>query len=300
MGASHSRAQVRHVAVAEPTHVTASLLASRLPQPVGREVVLPIRGGAEVAGGLVAGDLSTESAYRFDVASGAVRRRSSLAVAVHDAAGAVLRRTPMVIGGGNAAEQATVQRLGPSGRWRVVGRLPQPRSDLASVAVDGRLVVLGGYDGAMSPAAILVSREGGHFRTVGKLPLPVRYAAVVVYRGAIWLFGGEHDGHLVSTVQRVSIRSWRSAIVGHLSRPVSDAAGMVLGGRITLAGGRTSATALTGRICRWNVRQGSCDTVGRLPYPLADTGVLPAGDTAYLLGGETPSLTDRVVRLSVP
>jgi hypothetical protein len=36
---------------------------------------------------------------------------------------------------------------------------------------------------------------------------------------------------------------------------------------------------------------------GRLPRPLADTAVATDGVTGYLVGGESPWVTDRVVRL---
>jgi hypothetical protein len=36
---------------------------------------------------------------------------------------------------------------------------------------------------------------------------------------------------------------------------------------------------------------------GRLPYPVADAGLLTTGSTAYLMGGETPNFTDRVMRI---
>jgi hypothetical protein len=35
-----------------------------------------------------------------------------------------------------------------------------------------------------------------------------------------------------------------------------------------------------------------------MPYPLADAGVFRTGRAAYLIGGETPNLSDGVIRIT--
>jgi len=39
---------------------------------------------------------------------------------------------------------------------------------------------------------------------------------------------------------------------------------------------------------------------GALPTPLADSAVVAAGNAAYLVGGETPNLSNKVLRLTLP
>lgn len=256
------------------------------------------RNGAVVAGGLVAGDVSTARSYRVDIRTGRVTPLAQLPVAVHDAAGARLRGHVMVVGGGNATEQGTIQRLAGSGRWRVVGQLPAPRSDLAALTVRGQLVAIGGYDGVTSPDAVLASTNARQFTSVARLPVPVRYPAVVVHRGAIWVFGGEVDGQLTDAVQRIQLGTWRTRVVGRLPHPLGHAAAMVVAGRILVAGGRTSSDSVTAQMWWWDSRGRASRRAGRLPYPLADAGVVRARGGGYLLGGETPQLTDRVVRVT--
>lgn len=278
--------------------MVATALKWRLPQPLGREVVVPAGHGAVVAGGLIAGNGSTPASYRLDLSTGRVAAGPNLHVAVHDAAGGRLRGRPVVVGGGGATEQAAVQRLDPTGRWRVIGRLPGPRADLVTVTVGNRLVVMGGYDGVTSPAAVLMTTDGRRFSTVARLPVPVRYPAVVADRGVIWVFGGEHDGRLVKVVQRIDLKSRRASVVGRLPRPLGHAAAMMLAGQVLIAGGRTSADAVTSQMWWWVPGDRAFRPAGALPYPVADAGVLSTAGGAYLIGGETPRLTDRVVRVS--
>jgi N-acetylneuraminic acid mutarotase len=251
-----------------------------------------------VAGGLVEGDQSTAAAYRLNLRTGRVTTEADLEVAVHDAAGARLGGRPLVLGGGNATEQATVQGLSPTGRWIVRGHLPGPRSDLVTATLGDRLVVIGGYNGVRSPAAVLMTSDGRHFSAVAHLPVPVRYPAVVASGGVIWVFGGEHNGRLVAVVQRIDVANRNARIVGRLPHPLGHSAAAAIAGGILIAGGRTSADAVTAQMWWWSTGDHSFHRAGQLPYPVADAGVVSNTGSAYLIGGETPRLTDRVVRLT--
>ncbi len=252
-----------------------------------------------VAGGLVAGDQSTASSFRIALDTGRVRRLPDLAVPVHDLGGASLHGEPTIFGGGNATEQDVVQRRTPSGGWQVVGQLPSPRSDLSATAVRGRVLVVGGYDG-QSPALsdILATSDGRTFDVVGRLTVPVRYAAVAVAAGGLWVFGGERNGVMVDAVQRIDLATGRTRVVGRLPGPLGEASAVTMHGQVLLAGGRTSPTSLTRSVWWFDPTTRRFHPAGRLPMPLADSVAVTTGGAAYLLGGETPGLTDRVLTLT--
>ncbi len=247
---------------------------------------------------LVAGDRSTARTYRISLQTGRRSRLPALRIPVHDAAGGFLGGHSFVVGGGNASEQSAVQQFGRTRGWTTVTNLPQPRSDLVAVTIHHRLVVLGGFDGTMSQRSIVALSPGGHVSVVGALGIAVRYPAVAVADGAVWLFGGEHDGHLASAIQRVDIESWRSRVVGHLGQPLGHSAAVILDGQILLVGGRTGPSTVTSQMWWFNPNVSSLRRAGRLPYPLSDAGAVTASGAAYLLGGETPKPTKRVVRLT--
>lgn len=299
---SASVSSVAPSATPRPTRLRVRRPRWRLPQPLGREAVVAQGAGSPVvvAGGLLAGNASSSSSYTLDLGTGHVTPLPDLPVDVHDTAGVLLGGRTLVLGGGNASEQAVVQaRRG--GRWRVDGRLPAARSDLAAVVAGGRAYVIGGYDGG-SPALgdVLASRDGRAWRVAAHLPLPVRYAATVLAGGDIWVFGGERNGAMVDAVQRIDVATGRARVVGHLPRRLGHAAAVALDGRVLLAGGRTGPDTVTDRMWWFSPASGRFTRAGRLPTGLADTTPVAADPgTAYLVGGETPALTDRVVRLAL-
>ena len=283
-------------AAAPVARLHAGLADWRLPSARSREVALDVGRDLVVAGGLDGARATTATVWWLDPASGRLRATSRLATAVHDATGFVVGRRAFVAGGGNTTTYAAVQRLRPRRTTEVVGRLPQPRSDLVATTDDGGAYVLGGFDGATAQASVLRTSDGTRFPVAARLRVTVRYPAVAALGSQLLVFGGEHDGVTVDTVQSVDLRTGRTRVVGHLPRPLAHEAAFVLDGRIWLAGGR-SAGVLQTRILRWVPATGTARPAGHLPYALADTGCVVAGRTAYLVGGETPAPTDRVIVL---
>jgi N-acetylneuraminic acid mutarotase len=271
----------------------------RLPKPVGREAVVAVGSRLVVAGGLVAGDQSTATAYRLDPTNGHVQPLRNLPVPVHDTSGVLLGGLPAVIGGGNAREQDVVQVRRPGG-WTVAGHLPQTRSDLSAFSVDGRVLVLGGYD-AVTPAvaSVLASRDGVSWKVIGTLPVPVRYAAGVVRGGTIWLFGGERSGVQQGAVQRIDPATGRARVVAHLPHPLGHASAVALGSRILLMGGRTGSTSTTSQMWWFDPATRRFTRAGKLPVPLTDASVDVVGGVGYVVGGESPGVTDRVLSVSL-
>ncbi len=256
--------------------------------------------GVVVGGGLVAGDQTSASTYRLDLRRGRVMKLPDLSVPVHDVAGVAVQGRPYLVGGGSAFEQDVVQAFGRGESWRVVGHLPSARSDLASATVGRRIVVIGGYDGH-GPALtdVLVSANARRFSVFGRLRVPVRYPAVAVADGAIWVLGGERSGVMVDAVQRIDARTGRVRIVGKLPHPLGHASAAKLGDRIVLAGGRSSETTLTREMWWFDPSSPRFHRAGSLPTPLADSAVVSAGPSVYLIGGETPLLSDKVLKLTL-
>ena len=268
-----------------------------LPVAFGREAVAGKGCRAFVAGGFVGGDSSIATAYRIDLRHGRVRTLPHLPVAVHDTAGGLAGR-PVVIGGGNASEQSVVQGWDGTA-WKVVGHLPQARSDLVAASVGGRVVVAGGYNGSRpAEPTILASSDGSGWKVIGTLPVPVRYPASAVADGSMWLFGGESGGVMQTAIQRIDPTTGRARVVGRLHHPLGHAVAVPFGTRILLAGGRTDSSIITGRMWWFDTATGAVTKAGHLPHPLSDSAVAQCGDTSYILGGESSGVTDQVLRVT--
>jgi hypothetical protein len=242
--------------------------------------------------------VSSQGTYTVNLASGRRWRLPDLPVAVHDAAGADLGGRVLVLGGGNATEQSAVQELGTARhRWRMAGRLPRRRSDLVAIAMGGTVLVMGGYDGTRSPTGVLSTSTGHAFDVAGRLAVPVRYPAVAVVRGRVWLFGGERDGKMIDAIQSLDPRTGRTQVVARLPHPLGHSTAFRIGRRVLVAGGRPGPDSVASALWWFDPSSLRLRRAGRLPYPVADAGAAIDGRVAYLLGGETPSLTQRVVRI---
>lgn len=279
-----------------PRRLQASLATWRLPSARSREVAVATPIGLVVAGGLSSAQVSTSTVWTLSAGSGRVVRTGSLAAPVHDATGVVLGGTPLVVAGGNTTTVDDVQRIGRGDTAHVVGHLPQPRSDLVAAVIGDRAFVLGGFDGTTSLSAVLATKDGHRFRPVAQLPVTVRYPAVAALGNELLVFGGEHNGAVIDDVQQVDLRSGQARVLGHLSQPLAHESAAVIDGVVWLVGGRTGGQ-LQRRVWRWEPSQRRSVAAGRLPYAVADAGLAVEGSTAYLLGGETPEPTARVVLL---
>jgi hypothetical protein len=280
---------------------TATVSAARWTLPVasGRQAVVQVGNQTVIlAGGLVAGDASTDEVLRLDLAAGRTTRLQSLAVPVHDVAGGLVGGVPAVVGGGNATEQDVVQELTDSA-WHVAGHLPTSRSDLSVVQQGSHAFVIGGYDGAGVPTTILSLGTGGSSTPAGHLVRGVRYAATARLGHTAYVFGGEVLGAELGGVQAVDLRTGHTRVVARLPVPLGHAMAAAVGRRVLLVGGRVTPDQQTAAMWWFDPATGRFTHAGVLPHPLSDAGVATFGHRIWLLGGEDPAVTDGVLTISL-
>jgi hypothetical protein len=287
------------------TTVRASVAVGTLPLTLSRAVAFPgASGHLLVLSGLHDGDRSTDAVLDLDPAGGVATVRGRLPLAVHDAAGALLDGVPTVIGGGAGHEVAGVsQFLAASATTRRLADLPGPSADSVATGTAQGVLVLGGYDGTRTLDQVLLMTPGAPARLIGHLAVAVRYgAAVIIGSGAaqrVLLFGGESGGVAVDAVQEIDPATGSTTVIAHLATPRTQASALVLSGSVFLLGGASSGTrgaAIFSDIQRYDPVTHRLAPAGRLPYPVADAAaVSPDGRTGYLIGGETPARTLKVI-----
>lgn len=273
----------------------------RLPYAIAREAVVALPGtqGSQVlAGGMFPDDTSSARAIRVELPSGRTQPLAALGTSVHDVAAGLYAGAPALFGGGNSAEQSVVQVL-RGGVWQAVAQLPTTRSDLSIVQVAGTTAVIGGYDGIHVPRAILTPDGRGGFRTLGQLSVGVRYAATAVVGSDVYVFGGEVNQQELDSVQRFDAAQGTTEIVTRLPRALGHAMAAVVGDRILLVGGRIDPNTQTAAMWWFDPATGRFTRAGSLPAPTSDAAVVVRGNDVWLLGGENPSVTDRVIDIHV-
>lgn len=272
-----------------PAALTLRLLPWRLPQPIAREAAVVDRDAIMLMGGLDATKSSTTAAWRIDPRRGTATRDQPLPVPVHDTAGALVTGTPVALGGGNTSERPETQAPGA-----VIGRLPQPRADLAAVTVGSDTIVAGGFDGRTLPAGVLSTRDARTFSTIAELPVPVRYPAATVLGSEVVVIGGETaSGAATSAIQVVDLQARVARVAARLEQPVAHAVAVTLQGQVYLVGGIRSGTR-SARVVRLDVASGAIVDVARMTAPLSDAAAVVIGSTAYVLGGEQAGPTATV------
>jgi hypothetical protein len=258
------------------------------------------------------GAASAGGVYDLDTANGNLHLTGNLAVPTHDAAGAVLGSLDLVIGGGDTTSDALVQELTPSPGEPTaaeIGQLPSPRSDCDAVSIGQTVYVVGGYDGTNGDATVLASTDGRSYRSVASLPVPVRYPAITVLGGKIYVFGGEavggpSNGDAINDIQMVDPQSGTAVLLGSMPRALEGASAVTIAGDIYVAGGDTAATATatttSPTIWAFDPLTRTLLRAGALQVPVSNAGIAVIGTTAWLIGGENQGVPVSAVQTFRP
>jgi outer membrane protein assembly factor BamB len=309
--------------------IESGLMPWSLTSPLSRMNLFPWSSGVVMAGGLATSQSSASGVYTLDTSTGGLRQIDSLPHGVHDAAGAVVRGSYLVFGGGSPTTVATVQSFS-NGTPSPPGSLPSPRSDATAVTVGSTVYIVGGFDGANPTLAVLATSDGRTFATVAHLAVPVRYPAVAAAGRYIYVFGGQSVGAgttdgPVADIQRIDPADHQVSVVGQLPLPLEAASAVNLGGHIYLAGGEGPADAkpaegvgttqldgwasangapssglATSDIWSFNPATAAVVPAGRLQVPTSHAGVAVTGNTAWLVGGENGSTMLATVQMMEP
>lgn len=289
-----------------PQQVVVSAAPFQLPRGSARAVLVADGDHLLLLGGFDGSKRTIAEILRIDPSAKRVSAAGSLNAAVHDAAGALVAGRVMVFGGGNGSETAGVQAVGSDGAVSTIGKLPIPRSDLATATVAGRTFVVGGYDGASVRATTIATSDGTAFQVLGDLPTPVRYPAVAALGTKIYAVGGTTTGNAsgaVRAVQMLDTTTGTVSAIGELPQPLTDAVAATVKGNIYVFGGQL-AGRISNQVWRLNVGPNGAgpvtfEPVATLPTPVTDAAIAVLGNTAYLVGGESPSVLPSITTLEI-
>ncbi|HLX34420.1 MAG TPA: kelch repeat-containing protein [Candidatus Limnocylindrales bacterium] len=280
------------VGASPPSSATGSIsvttLPVALPVPLSRAVAFAAGSEILVCGGLLGSGATTSAIVRIDPAGESAIRVGSLAVGVHDAAGASLGDLNLVIGGGRGLAVTTIQTCQPDGSATVTGHLPAPRADASGVGVidagSPEVVVVGGGDAGVLEPAVLATSDGSATSRIATLAVGVRYAAIVAIGRSVVVIGGFRTSADTADIQTIDLDTGRTRIVGRLPAPLAHAAAFAMDGRIVVAGGTVGGTA---QRAIWAIDPSTwaVSRLGDLPVALSDMAVVSLDGSADLVGG---------------
>jgi N-acetylneuraminic acid mutarotase len=269
-----------------------------MPGARSRAVAFVIGSTVFICGGLTGSGATTTSILAMDLPGRRVDKVGDLAVAVHDAGGASVDGSGFVFGGGDVLAGRVVQQVGATGHAVTVGDLPADRADLASIAVDGEILVVGGGTPAGPTPTVLATTDGTRFRVVARLAVPVRYPAVAAVGGVVYIVGGSTPTGDTRAIQVLDPLSGEVRVIGHLPAAMSHAAALAIDGTVFIAGGRVAGRAQNA-VWRLDTSAGTVTRVARLPYGLSDAAAVVVDGTGYLIGGEGGSPVASILELTM-
>ncbi len=336
-GTSSSKSGLRTGAITIPA-IEAGILPWTLQAPISREVVLGGSGSqVELVGGLEQNGTSSAGVFNLDTSTGALTYQTQLPVGVHDASGAEISGNYFIFGGGSPNTVNSDYELSSGGQSTSssvlsplaatsVGTIPQPRSDSVAVSVNGRVFVVGGYDGTNPDSQVLVTSDGKNFSNFTNLAVPVRYPAVASSGSSIYVFGGQlvggtSNGQPTSQIQRIDLATRKVQVVGNLPYPLQGASAFDLGGNIYVAGGSSSATPTSSQtssgcsICvaqtvagqttetaiyAFDSQNNTVENAGTLAKPVAFGGSVVVNGRGWIVGGEVNGTEVSYVQMLEP
>lgn len=139
-------------------------------------------------------------------------------------------------------ETGTTDTTPPPSGWRSAAKLPEPRQECGVVSVNGRILVIGGYDGASRMVDRVEAYDPGtdRWETLAPLPFPLHHPNVAVLDGQVHVAGALGNGffeipdHLVYDP---GSDTWTALPDLPDERAVGAAGAAVVDGRLHLVGG---------------------------------------------------------------
>jgi hypothetical protein len=243
-----------------------------------------------VAGGFLADGTASADLLLFDVHTREWRRGPDLPGKRDHTALAALRGALYLVGGftqGLSGSTAQVWRLtAPGASWTEVASMGSARGALGAVAVDGRILAVGGVDdnGRDLETTEWYDARRDEWTAGPDLSRTRQHVGVAAHGRTVYAIGGRSPN--LDTVERLRFRNgapagpWRPAPSLHFSRSGNAAA--TPGGTVCTAGGEEAAGTIAPIEC---LRRGRWEHVADLAVPRHGLAVVAVGHDLHVISG---------------
>jgi N-acetylneuraminic acid mutarotase len=285
---------------ATPTTPTRWSTLAELPEPVAAPAVAVYENQIYVIAGQ-GPDGPSAGVWSFDASDRAWSPGTAKPTAVTDAQAAMIGGR-IYVPGGLGIEGRPIRALeiynARTDAWETGADLPAARSGYALAAIDGRLLLFGGWDGADFTASVYeYTPEDDRWREVSAMPTARGYAAAAVVAGRVFVVGGTAgDGPLdvneafAPEAESEQNGGWETLAPLPTSGDYINAA--VVADTIFVFGGETDDTPSI-RL-GYNASEDTWVQLEAVPGDsgLARTGVAAIGPLVHVLGGRDQSLPE--------
>ena len=178
------------------------------------------------------------------------------------------------------------------GSWSKQAPLPGPRNEAATVAIDGKIYVLGGSAGGdyQLTKNEVYDPATDRWRSLAALPKGMNHVAATVLGGTIYEFGGftgaQHKG-AVDSAFAYDAKSDRWQPLAPLSSPRGSIAVTALDGKIHIVGGRGLDDKTVALHELFDPATGKWTALAPLPSARDHVSLIAAGGKLHAIGGRT-------------
>ncbi len=179
-------------------------------------------------------------------------------------------------------------------KWERGLPLPKPTHSAAAAAVEGELLIMGGYHdlaGRSREASMEVFglSQIGFWTDLGPLPQPLAKATPITDRGLLLLVGGT-DGHTASDgilLRSPIMQNWASA--AQLAIPRVTPGAILIDDTVYVVGGDQESNNGSGEVV--SLKGEPRRATPLMPSPRADFATATAGKYVYIMGGHADGQT---------
>lgn len=274
------------------------LSAPPIPGAPSEPGIAEYRGDLYAVGGSLGGALNIDSVsrsvYRLEPSAHSWKRLADYPLGAWGVTLGVLRDSLFALGGvGPSLEQ--VGRLflvydPDADAWTPRPRLPESRTNAAIVAVDGKLVVVGGAavaESSLPPGSPLIfDPDAGSWSVGAGAPEPMIDGGAAAVDGKIYLAGGYHLNDRFKTDSRIRVYDLQQNTWAILPGPgVVDRTHSGFGfidGRIHLFGGTRSSTQPTDTHVAFVIADSTWVRYPAMPFPARGVRAAAFGDALFV------------------
>ncbi len=177
------------------------------------------------------------------------------------------------------------------GTWSVMAPMPNPRQEVAVVALDGLVYVIGGLGRSGQPMATVEAYDPAtnQWELKAPLPVPTHHPAAAVVNGRLFVIGGYiggvMGGNAVQAVYEYEPARNAWAPRATLPTPRGALAAVVLGGRIHALGG--SGDGNTGAHEVYDPASNRWSSANAMPTPRDHLAAVAYQGRVWAIGGRT-------------
>ena len=192
----------------------------------------------------------------------------------------------------DAAPDAPSRDAAASG-WRTEPRLPAVWQEIAGDVIDGRLWVIGGFEGGRPSDAVRVFDPAvGRWEDGPRLPARLHHMAAVAVDGDLYALGGYLDFSFTPVSQCYVLRRGATAwaTIRALPEPRGAATAGVIGGRVVVAGGYGTSQRLLGPVAIYDPPTDTWTAGSALPTPREHLASVVHDGRLWVFGGRRGGL----------